>query len=102
MKLRTIILTTAVAALGASAWAQGASPDPMAKPAAPAAASAPMPQTAPPMAAPPAKAAQAKPAAKHKVAKAKHKKAKVVKTAHKAMPAPAVTPAPKDAKKPGA
>lgn len=78
MKLRTVLITAAIAAMGASAFAQSTM-DSSPKPAAPAATAMP---------APAAPAAKPMPAEKHKVAKATHKKHVAKKTTHKkAMPA---------------
>lgn len=84
MTLRTVLITAAMVAVGASAFAQGAATDSSPKPAAPAAATMPS-QAAAPAAAPMPKQM---PAEKHKVAKAKHKKpmakkAKVMPADHK-------------------
>ncbi len=79
MKVRTVLITAAIAAMGASAFAQSTM-DSSPKPAAPAAAAMPAPAAAP--------ATKPMPAEKHKVAKATHKKHVAKKTAHKkAMPA---------------
>lgn len=76
MKLRNILISTAIAALGVSAWAQGTTTDMTAKPAAPAVASAPAlkaPAAAMPAAAKPEKMAVAKKVTHKKLHKAAHK-----------------------------
>ncbi len=81
MKLRTVLITAAIAAMGASAFAQSTM-DSSPKPAAPAA--MPSPAAAPATTAMP----KTMPAEKHKAAKAPHKKHMAKKATHKqkAMP----------------
>lgn len=76
MKLRTVLISAAMAAMGASAFAQSTM-DSAPKPAAPAA----MPDQAGAPATP--AMPKAMPAEKHKAAKATHKKHAAKKTAHK-------------------
>lgn len=84
MKLRTVLISAAIAAMGASAFAQSTM-DSSPKPATPAATNMPSPAAAPATTALP----KAMPAEKHKAAKATHKKHVAKKTTHKqkAMPA---------------
>jgi hypothetical protein len=99
MKLRNILISTAIAALGVSAWAQGTPTDMTAKPAAPVVAGAPtlkapaaaMPAAAMPAAAMPAAAmpAAAKPEKMAAVKKVSHKK--LHKASHKPMAKKATT-----------
>lgn len=95
MKLRTFLIASAIATIGASAWAQGTATDPMAaKPAAPAATGMSKPATTPMSTATPAAPPQEKAVGTHKVAKAKHHTTKTMKKAHKQKMEPAAqTPA---------
>lgn len=103
MKLRTILISSAIAAIGASAWAQGTATDPMAaKPAAAAATGMTKPATTPMSTATPASPTQDKAVGTHKVAKAKHHTTKTMRKDHKQKMAPAAhMPTLKDGKKVG-
>lgn len=81
MKPRTVLISAAIAAMGASAFAQSTM-DSSPKPSAPAAATMPAPSAAP--------ATPAMPAEKHKAAKVTHKKHVAKKATHKQKAAPAM------------